>query len=670
MLWANFLHIYQPHNQQTDILECIVNESYRRIIGGLALNPKAKITLNINAGLTELLAENGYQDVIEAIKKFAQRGQIEFSGGAKYHPFLPLLSEDEIKRQIRLNDETNRKYFGKTWQPKGFFSPELAYSEKVAKIVKDCGFQWILAEELAAEQKPDFKKIYTVKGLKPLKIVFRDKRISNLILSATCRNFKSLISEIGDEIKKDRYLLTVMDGETFGHHRPGLENLLFEIYRDQTIDKVSVSELVEKFSSSEEVAPRFCTWSSEEQDFWLEKEKRHPFTLWQDPKNPIHRWQWEFTYFVIDLVKKLDKQALVYEEIRQRLDKAISSDQYWWASARPWWSLEMIEQGVFNLREIALAIPNISQKTKEKAEIYYREIIDLAFEKQRSGLIRQAHREAFKTVKLRPYKKRVLPADFNSMVLEFEDEMNKAIEKQEFEKAIKWRDAIYKLKSGMDIHDVLHVVDDLRTVRGLPSLKGYWEHAPSELSKFAKEYFVTHKDKKFLTKQPGELLKLIKEAFDSRSKNAHPLGFSFDEHNNFYLCEVPSQDIEYWLGEFGWDAMSLACFPKTGSYHHHGQCFYQYKKGKLKIIVGRGSLIYKFLNLLKRSDVSGGKYLELAILAETTNWAPIFFKQNKKVRLFVEIPYKSTPEGLGFKFKISGFSPNPSPFRHEKWQAK
>ena len=68
MLWANFLHFYQPYSQQLDILERIVNESYRKVIGGLAASPKAKITININAGPTELLAKNGYGDVISQIK--------------------------------------------------------------------------------------------------------------------------------------------------------------------------------------------------------------------------------------------------------------------------------------------------------------------------------------------------------------------------------------------------------------------------------------------------------------------------------------------------------------------------------------------------------------------------------------------------------------------------
>ncbi len=656
MLWANFLHFYQPYNQQLDILERVVNESYRKILGGLASNPKAKITININAGLTELLVKNGYQDVIDQIKDFAERGQIEFTGGVKYHPFLPLLPEEEIKRQIKLNDETNKKYFGRAWKPQGFFSPELAYSKKVAQIAQEYGFKWILAEELANPQKSDFKKIYNIKGLSNFKVLFRDKRVSVLILSAIVRSVRSLIEEIGrQELKKDRYLLTVMDAETFGHHRPGLENFLFQIYQDRKIPKVFVSDLVKKFNTDEEIEPRDSTWSSEEQDFWLDKEKTHSFTLWFHPQNPIHQLQWEFVNFVINLVKGLDAQAPWYQEVREKLDRALQSDQYWWASARPWWSLEMIEQGAFILRDVVLSIPDLPPQSQKKARRYYQQIIDLAFEWQRTGKIRQAYRQAMDTVKKRPYKKRVLAGQFNAMILEFEDEMDKAIEAQEFEKAVKWRDAIYKLKSGMDIYDVLHVVDDLRTVRHLPSLKDFWEHAPTEFSAFAKEHFIDFKKEKFVKKQPEQLFVEVKAAFNKK-KMGHPLGFFRDEYDNFYLCEQPGEYIEHWPGEGGWDAMSLVKFSKTGSYHQPGQCSYQYQKGKLKIIIAKQSLLNKFLNLLANSDKNKGKLLKIAVLSETTRWSPIFFKEEES-KLTVRIPFRFLPEGQGLKFKISGYVP-------------
>ncbi len=664
MKWGFFLHFYQPYNQQLDILERIVNESYRQVIGGLASNPKMKLTININAGLTELLAKNGYLDVIESIKAFAQQGQIEFTGGVKYHPFLPLLPREEIKRQIELNEKTNKKYFGQAWQPKGFFSPELAYSKKVVQAAKDFGFNWILAEELACPQKQDFKKIYQIKDLDDFKIILRDKKISVLILSAIARSVRSFIEEISpEELKKDRYLLTVMDAETFGHHRPGLEKLLFQIYNDKKINKVFVSELIKEFSVAQEIEPRDSTWSSEEQDFWLTKEKVHSFTLWSNPKNPIHQFQWDFMYFVINVVKKLNQQASWYQKIREKLDRALQSDQYWWASARPWWSLEMVEQGAFMLKDLVFSIPHISNQNKEKAIEYYRQIIDLAFEWQRSGKIRQAYRQEYQTVKQRPFQKRVLAGQFNAVILEFEDEMNKAIKSQEFEKAIKWRDAIYKLKSGLDIYDVLHVVDDLGRLRQLPSLKDYWEYGPGEFSKFARQHFISFKEKEFKKKQPAQLFNEVKSAL-AKKKMGHPLGFFRDEYDNFYLCEVPGKYIEHLPGESGWDAVSLARFPKNGLYHQPGQCTYEFNRRKLKIIVNPRSLLAKFLKLLKTNDLSQGRWLKLAVLLEINKWSPIFFKpsrrsggKNKTGNLVVQIPYQASKDGQGFKFKIFGYKP-------------
>ncbi|MDD4996418.1 MAG: UvrB/UvrC motif-containing protein [Patescibacteria group bacterium] len=650
MHWANFLHFYQPYNQQKDILERIVEESYRKILKGLLLNKKAKLTININAGLTETLFKNGYQDVIKQIEMLAKRGQVQFTGGVKYHPFLPLLPKEEIKRQIELNNRTNKKYFGDAWQPQGFFSPELAYSKRVAQTAKEAGFGWIIAEELAAPTKPDFKKIYSIKDLNDFKIIFRDKRISVLILSAIVRHFESFIQEAGkEEIKKDRYLLTVMDAETFGHHRPGLEEFLFSIYKNKKIPQVFVSDLIEKFGVSEIIEPRDSTWSSEEQDFWLDKKKEHSFTLWSHPQNPIHQFQWKFTYFVFGLINKIDHQISGYEKIRDKMDKAIQSDQYWWASAKPWWSLEMIEQGAHALKQVVFSIPNVSLKIREQAENYYQQIIGIAFDWQRSGKIRRAYRRAMKTWKSVPYKKRVLAGQFNSMILEFEDEMKKAVVSQEFEKAIKWRDAIYKLKSGMDVHDVLHVVDDLRQVRQLPSLKDYWEHAPEEFSFFAQKHFIDWQKNNFIKKQPKQLFEEIKKTLKNQNQSERPLGFSWDKDDNFYFCEIPSKEIEYCLGEHGWDEMSLMKFSRTEIYHQPGQCFYHHRRGKVKIIVKNQSLVFKILRLLEKDIFH--QSADLSVLVESKDWRQVFFKKNNRGEKTTIISYKKSKPG--FKFKIS-----------------
>ncbi len=67
--------------------------------------------------------------------------------------------------------------------------------------------------------------------------------------------------------------------------------------------------------------------------------------------------------------------------------------------------------------------------------------------------------------------------------------MRKASEKKDFERAIKWRDALIKLDRGTDIYDVLHVVDELWSARNIPQVKPFLEHTWEELPEFAKEYF-------------------------------------------------------------------------------------------------------------------------------------------------------------------------------------
>ena len=143
--FAFLLHIYQPPVQIAPVIKQIVRESYRPLLNALREHPNAKISLNINATLTEQLDDYGFTDIIEGISTLASRGQIDFTGSGKFHPLLPLIPEPEIKRQIELNTKTNRKYFGNVYNPKGFFPPEMAISEEIFPVIKKTGFKWVIA---------------------------------------------------------------------------------------------------------------------------------------------------------------------------------------------------------------------------------------------------------------------------------------------------------------------------------------------------------------------------------------------------------------------------------------------------------------------------------------------------------------------------------------------
>jgi hypothetical protein len=232
----------------------------------------------------------------------------------------------------------------------------------------------------------------------------------------------------------------------------------------------------------------------------LDRESNKPttaksFILWKDPENPIHKLQWDFVDYVSNLVNSYkNKTDSAWISAREKLDIAIASDQFWWASIKPWWSLEMVEQGAYLLKDVVITL-NVGKEQELVAESYYREIIDHAFEWQRSGYIRNKHLENSSTYLKEPFNTRAPSEWYNQIILEFEDEMKKSAEKRDFEKAIKWRDAVIKLKRGTDIYDVLHVVDELWSARTIPSVKPFLEHNWEEFSTFAKDTFRDVPDK-------------------------------------------------------------------------------------------------------------------------------------------------------------------------------
>ncbi len=446
MYWGNFIHIYQPPTQKEIWIKRITNESYRKIFSGLVNIKKTKLTVNINGILCEFLDKYGGQDVLENIKTLLKNGSIELTGSAKYHAFLPLLPEDEIERQIILNEEILKKYFGESWKKSGFFSPEMAYSKKVAKIAKKLGYKWMIIDELAFPGKEiEWDKIYRINGLDDFYVFFRERKTSFTILSAQVGSVPAVLRMLGDRIDKNEYLITAMDGETFGHHRPGLETLLFDLMKEPKINSALITELIEKFPQSEVIEPRNSTWAVTKQDL----EKSSPYNRWNDNENIIQQKQWQLTDLAIEAVRKNPDN----EKIRLMLDEALHSDQYWWSSARPWWSLEMIERGAYELRNIIFQSEKSSEENKETAQRLYSEIIFIGFEWQRSGLVDEMAREEDEEILARRKEKEsftVTKKEYQEMIKILEEQMHLAAKSEEYHRAAMIKDRIRELKEEVD----------------------------------------------------------------------------------------------------------------------------------------------------------------------------------------------------------------------------
>lgn len=465
MKWGNFLHIYQPADQQADILEAIVVQSYRPIISQILKSSNVRLTLNITGALLELFDKKGYSDLIGMLREAGEDGKIEFTGSAKYHGFLPLLGAEDIHRQIQINNETNSFYLGKAYKPRGFFPPEMGYSPNILPVIESFGFDWLILDEIALCGEPgkvDYTKIYKVKDSK-MKVFFRERRLSNLIMSAVVRSRETLREAMKDDIASDRYIITAMDGETFGHHRPGLEKILFEIFDTPDFNLTTISGLLDDDRQVVEVAPVASTWASSKEDI----ERNVQFLSWKDPENEVHGWQWDLFYLVRSHVEAMDSKNPKHDEVKRLMDIGTASDHFWWASAKPWWSLEMIEDGAYRLLDTIRMIPNVPEKDLVKARDLYENIVATAFDWQRTGKIRSMMAEQRGVTRI-PFKDRTIGKGgaeqgvydaFMAMMKRLEKE---ATDKREYEKAILWRDAMYKLENKLDIYDTINAIDLVR----------------------------------------------------------------------------------------------------------------------------------------------------------------------------------------------------------------
>jgi len=335
------------------------------------------------------------------------------------------------------------------------------------------GFKWIIMDEIAFSHNGNFPnpdRIYKL-GDTNITVFFRNRRASNLIMSAVARDTSTIKQALKEEFKKP-YLVTGMDGETFGHHRIGFENLLFEILEDNNLGVTSGENFLKKASLDkklliEKVNPNPSTWASSIQDI----EQEIQFLSWNDPQNPIHKQQWEFLNSTLKMVQNYPTKAKNYEEVRHKMDMALASDHFWWASAKPWWSLEMIEDGAFRLLDVVLSMEDVPEETVFNAYKTYMGIVSKAAEWQRQGIVREMAMQQNQILRI-PFKDRTfgVGGKEEGVYWAFIDLMKKqekeAAKKGDYEKAILWRDAVYKLDKKFDIYDTINVIDLLRLELG------------------------------------------------------------------------------------------------------------------------------------------------------------------------------------------------------------
>ncbi len=365
-----FLHFYQPPTQKREIVEQIVKESYAPIAASLLKYPKAHITLNITGSLLSQLDRYGFGELIQQYAQLVKNGQVELVGSAAYHAFLPKLPEKQIIRQIELQESLIKKYFGASARLRGFFPPEMAFIPKLARIVQAKGYEWILLDKYAKRGSRAYAPLY--RDAEGLVYFFRNRAASFGLVNGSIGSDKELITFFDERSRHAEYRILAMDGETFGHHRKAGEKILERIFANPSITTHTLSEVMNMDLEVSIIKPRRSSWT-------VLDHKRNiitPFIRWSDTENEIHTLQWKLTKMACD--------APHNDRSQKKLDAALFSCQYWWACARPWWHIEMIESGAHALLQ-SIIESHATALYKERSLRLYHQIVSTAFTWMRTG---------------------------------------------------------------------------------------------------------------------------------------------------------------------------------------------------------------------------------------------------------------------------------------------
>lgn len=374
MIWVNFLHFYQPANTEFYNIRKALDKSYWRLIRLLEEHPNLRMTFNISGCLLERLEEAGEKAFLDRLKFLVSKGRIELTSSAYYHGFLPLLPEKEVWRQIKSNEKILKKIFGKNFKPRGFFLPEMAYSETAARLVKKAGYDWIILDEISysgvSRIRPKINQAY-IDVASGLKIIFRHRDYSSAYPpDVILPTLKSTKKDTKGKKESSEIFLTATDAELYGlrHEDPSAE--LEKIAKQAELETMTISSYQAKLPKKpEKIKINPSSWEST----FAEIKSGRPYALWQDRKNGIQSNLWKLANLALSLEDKYKKDKNYYW-YRWHLSRGLASCTFWWASARDFskvfgpyaWSPDDIERG---LEDMIRSVRSLNDKRTKKAKL-------------------------------------------------------------------------------------------------------------------------------------------------------------------------------------------------------------------------------------------------------------------------------------------------------------
>jgi len=344
---------FHPYLRQEDE---VVRELWRK---GSRFSEEDRAALH--AREREILAQ-----VIPLHAKLAREGRLELITSPQYHPILPLLVDfscvheampetplpmgwrrldDDARIQVARAISGHERRFGS--RPRGMWPSEGSVSEGVCALLAELGVEWAASDEEVLERslgvplarsqgslgRPDLLyRVYerTTSAGKPLRLVFRDHHLSDLIGfhyrswdgRTAAADLVARIREIGRNwtYGAEPVVTIILDGENAWEHYPnqGIE-FLEAFYRYASEDPSAIRPMKASDAiSAARPAPLGRVFAGS----WID----HNFAIWAGHEEDRLAWE-----RVFQCRSALDAKGVPADSpAREELRIAEGSDWYWW----------------------------------------------------------------------------------------------------------------------------------------------------------------------------------------------------------------------------------------------------------------------------------------------------------------------------------------------------
>ncbi|MFW5702826.1 MAG: glycoside hydrolase family 57 protein [Candidatus Dojkabacteria bacterium] len=333
----DYFHGSSPFSNE-EIIAKVANKSYlptnRLLLKLLRQHPEFRLSLSITGVFIEQLQKYD-PGVLKSFQELVETGRVEIVAETYHHSLASIYSVSEFAEQIMIHMNLVNSVF--EVKPRIFRNTELIYNDYIASLVKEMGFEAILAEgwdkylewrspnflyeanteELSEGVKQTLARYNFSKGSnsKSLKLLLKNYKLSDDIafrFSNQAWEDHPLSVEKYCKWVEDSPGETInlfMDYETFGEHQwedtgifKFLKNLPKAVFKKSKFKFAAPSEVAEKLQPVAAVnVPHPVSWADEERDLtaWLGND------LQNDAFNKL--------YSLMDKVNRCnDKKILAY----------------------------------------------------------------------------------------------------------------------------------------------------------------------------------------------------------------------------------------------------------------------------------------------------------------------------------------------------------------------